>query len=98
MPRKPKTPESAKSPIIKRSLVIGRHKTSVSLEDAFWNELRDIARAKRSTISDVVQEIDRQRQAHNLSSALRVFVLQRCREAATSKSMITMAQVAPPPA
>ena len=97
MPRNPSTPESAKSPVVKRSLVIGRHKTSVSLEDAFWNELRDIARAKQSTISNLVEEIDSQRQGHNLSSALRVFVLQHFREAAMARSMMAVTRVAPLP-
>ena len=47
-----------KSTIIKRSVVISRHRTSVSLEDAFWRELRDIARAQGSTISELIEEIE----------------------------------------
>jgi predicted DNA-binding ribbon-helix-helix protein len=64
-----------KSPVIKRSIVIAGHKTSVSLEDAFWQGLKDIALARRSTLSDLVAAIDSQRQHGNLSSAIRLFVL-----------------------
>ena len=62
-----------KSPIVKRS--IARHKTSVSLEDAFWEGLKDIAKTKRKTLSDLVSGIDLDRERGNLSSALRLFVL-----------------------
>jgi len=68
-----------KSSIIKRSIVIDGHKTSVSLEDAFWNGLKDIAQTERVTLSKMVAEIDKNRQLGNLSSALRLFVLDRVR-------------------
>jgi predicted DNA-binding ribbon-helix-helix protein len=68
-----------KSPIVKRSIVIGGHKTSVSLEDAFWQGLKEIAQIHRSTLSNTVAEIDRARQQSNLSSAIRLFVLDRVR-------------------
>jgi len=68
-----------KSPIVKRSIVIGGHKTSVSLEDAFWRGLKDIAHGRRVTLSNMVAEIDRSRQQSNLSSAIRLFVLDRLR-------------------
>ena len=64
-----------KSAVVKRSVVIAGHKTSVSLEDAFWNALKEIARARHMTLSALVAEIDAQRQLGNLSSALRLFVL-----------------------
>lgn len=66
-----------KSPIVKRSIVIGGHKTSVSLEDAFWRGLKEIARAQRVTLSTMVGEIDKARHQSNLSSAIRLFVLDR---------------------
>ena len=47
-----------KSPVVKRSIVIAGHKTSVSLEDAFWTGLRDIAVARNMTLSDLVAAID----------------------------------------
>jgi predicted DNA-binding ribbon-helix-helix protein len=64
-----------KSPVVKRSIELRGRETSVSLEDVFWNRLRDIARQRRMTLSDLVATIDSRRQAPNLSSALRVFVL-----------------------
>ena len=64
-----------KSPVVKRSIVIAGHKTSVSLEDAFWKGLKDIAVSRRMTLSDLVGTIDTERQQGNLSSAIRLFVL-----------------------
>ena len=64
-----------KSPIVKRSVVLAGHKTSVSLEDAFWRGLKDIATTRRMTLSDLIGGIDVDREHGNLSSALRLFVL-----------------------
>ena len=64
-----------KSPVVKRSIVIAGHKTSVSLEDAFWKGLKDIATARQITLSDLVASIDTDRRHGNLSSAIRLFVL-----------------------
>jgi predicted DNA-binding ribbon-helix-helix protein len=64
-----------KSLVFKRSIVVASHKTSVSLEDAFWNGLKEIAGERHMTLSDLVAAIDSQRQHGNLSSALRLFVL-----------------------
>jgi predicted DNA-binding ribbon-helix-helix protein len=64
-----------KSPVVKRSIVLAGHKTSVSLEDAFWEGLKEIAKTKQQTLSDLVGSIDTQREHGNLSSALRLFVL-----------------------
>ena len=67
------------SPIVKRSIVIAGHKTSVSLEDAFWRGLKDIAHTQRTTLSTMVGQIDKGRSQANLSSAIRLFVLDRLR-------------------
>ena len=64
-----------KSPVVKRSIVIAGHKTSVSLEDAFWKGLKEIAGGRDMTLSDLVAAIDSERQHGNLSSAIRLFVL-----------------------
>ena len=64
-----------KSPVVKRSIVIAGHKTSVSLEDAFWKGLKEIASRRDATLSELVASIDADRQHGNLSSALRLFVL-----------------------
>ena len=62
-----------KSPIVKRSIVIAGHKTSVSLEDAFWSALKEIAKARHLLLCQLVAEIDHARRG-NLSSAIRIFV------------------------
>ena len=64
-----------KSPVVKRSIVIAGHKTSVSLEDAFWTCLKEIAGSRDITLSDLVASIDTDRRVGNLSSAIRLFVL-----------------------
>ena len=64
-----------KSPVVKRSIVIAGHKTSVSLEEAFWIGLKEIANGRDLTLSDVVASIDTDRHGGNLSSAIRLFVL-----------------------
>jgi predicted DNA-binding ribbon-helix-helix protein len=64
-----------KSPVVKRSIVVAGHKTSVSLEDAFWNGLKEIGGQRHMTLSDLVAAIDSHRQHRNLSSAIRLFVL-----------------------
>ena len=64
-----------KSGVIKRSVVVGSHKTSISLEDAFWHHLNEIARAQGWTVSKLIAEIDGSRRYGNLSSAIRLFVL-----------------------
>jgi predicted DNA-binding ribbon-helix-helix protein len=63
------------SPIVKRSIVIAGHKTSVSVEDAFWTALKDIAHSRGTAVADLVATIDAGRQHGNLSSAIRLFVL-----------------------
>ena len=73
-----------KSPVVKRSIVLAGHKTSVSLEDAFWEGLKDIAKARRVTLSDLVGGIDTNREHGNLSSALRLFVLNHYKATAAS--------------
>jgi len=65
-----------KSPVVKRSIVIAGHKTSVSLEEAFWSGLKHIAVNRRVSLSDLVGTIDAERQHGNLSSAIRLFVLE----------------------
>ena len=65
-----------KSPVVKRSIVIAGHKTSVSLEDAFWKSLKEIAIGRGATLSNLVTSIDVERQQGNLSSCLRLFVLE----------------------
>jgi predicted DNA-binding ribbon-helix-helix protein len=65
-----------KSPVVKRSIVVAGHKTSVSLEAAFWKGLKDIAAGRRMSLSDLVGAIHTERRHGNLSSAIRLFVLE----------------------
>lgn len=68
-----------KSPIVKRSIVIAGHKTSVSIEDAFWTALKDIAASRGTTVAELVATVDANRRHGNLSSAVRLFVLDHFR-------------------
>ncbi|GAB4071709.1 ribbon-helix-helix domain-containing protein [Ancylobacter sonchi] len=65
---------------MKRSIVIGGHKTSVSLEDPFWEAIKEIAAGAKRTLSDLVAEIDAKRENTNLSSAIRMQVLAHFRK------------------
>lgn len=74
-----------KSLVIKRSIVIHGHKTSVSLEDSFWRSLKDLATAGTTTLSDLVSAIaDSRVEGGNLSSAIRVHVLSHFRDKAAA--------------
>jgi predicted DNA-binding ribbon-helix-helix protein len=64
-----------KSLVVKRSIVISGHKTSVSLEDAFWKGLKEVASGRNITLSDLIASIDVERKHGNLSSAIRLFIL-----------------------
>lgn len=74
--------DHAKSAVTKRSVVIGGHKTSVSLEEPFWTEVRSIASNEQVTVSSLLRRIDRERSNANLSSAIRVYVLEHVRDRA----------------
>jgi predicted DNA-binding ribbon-helix-helix protein len=67
-----------KSPVVKRSIVVAGHKTSVSLEEAFWNGMKEISGLRNMTLSELVGEIDGNRQQGNLSSAT-ISAHARCR-------------------
>jgi len=68
-----------KSSVVKRSIVVAGHKTSVSLEDAFWRGLKEIASGREMTLSCLVAAIDGERRHGNLSSAIRLSVLDHYR-------------------
>jgi predicted DNA-binding ribbon-helix-helix protein len=68
-----------KSSITKRSVMIDGHKTSVSLEDSFWSGLKKIAQFERTTLGELLAKIDGKRERGNLSSAIRLFVLDQVR-------------------
>ena len=82
-----------KSSIIKRSVDIDGRKTSVSLEDAFWSDLKEIAHVQRATLSKVIAEIDKgRRQGNNLSSAIRLFVFDKVRARGGQCSQVDASQ------
>jgi len=75
-----------KSSIVKRSVIIGGHKTSVSLEAPFWEGLRRIAELHHVPVSGMLKQIDAGRDNANLSSAIRVFVLEHYRTQANGET------------
>jgi predicted DNA-binding ribbon-helix-helix protein len=68
------------STVIKRSIVVSGHKTSVSMEDAFWEALKRIAAGRDMTLTELVAVIDAGRAHANLSSAIRLYILDYYRE------------------
>lgn len=81
-----------KSVIVKRSVILEGHKTSVSLENEFWEGLREIAEQQKSNLSSMVRQVDRDRSKGNLSSAIRVFVLTHFRTQATAARPAAVAE------
>jgi predicted DNA-binding ribbon-helix-helix protein len=74
-----------KSRVLKRSIVIAGHKTSISIEDEFWDALREIATARGTPVGTLVSSIDVDRQHNNLSSTIRLFVLDHYRAQADAR-------------
>ena len=72
--------DAIKSSVIKRTVMVGGHKTSISLEDEFWSGLKEIAQAQGASLAQILAEIDTTRQQKNLSSAIRLFVLGHIRD------------------
>jgi predicted DNA-binding ribbon-helix-helix protein len=70
-----------KSTVIKRSVVVGGQKTSVSLEEPFWLGLKKIAEREHATLGDIIAGINSHRENSNLSSAIRLFVLAKAQVA-----------------
>ncbi len=78
--------EEAPTELRKGSVVVAGHRTSISLEVAFWRALRHIARAEERSVNQLVAEID-QRRSGNLSSAVRVHILEWFRRRAVTASL-----------
>ncbi len=66
--------------LVKHSLVIAGHRTSVSLEDIFWQALRELAVARTMSVAALVREVDASRGTANLSSALRVYLFSNTKQ------------------
>ena len=86
-----------KSAIVKRSIVLDGHKTSVSLENEFWDGLREIAQLQNTKLPALVQKIDRDRRNANLSSAIRIFVFNHFRAPAAGEQASALERPAPAP-
>jgi len=82
-----------KSPVVKRSIVVAGHKTSVSLEDAFWKGLKEIANQRDMTVSQLVASIDSDRRHGNLSSGIRLFVLNHFRALIDTAAITQMSDI-----
>jgi predicted DNA-binding ribbon-helix-helix protein len=78
-----------KSSVMKRSVILTGHKTSVSLEDEFWKGLREIAHERDMTLSELIAAIDADRERANLSSAIRLFVLRFYRDQLVGRDQIS---------
>lgn len=74
-----KPPFHAPSAIRKRSVTLDGHKTSVTVEDDFWEALAEIAKRQGLTMASIIEQIDRDRLSSNLSSGIRLFVLNEVR-------------------
>ena len=85
-----------RSLIVKRSIVLAGHKTSLSLEDAFWRGLKDIAASRRIRVAGLVYSIDTKRGQGNLSSAVRLFVLNHYQARQCDRAVKSLGS--PPPA
>ncbi len=79
--------------IVKRAIVVAGHKTSVSLEDAYWKSLKEIASGRNMTLSSLVTAVDSERPQSNLSSAIRLFVLDFYRDRLADVEGATMTDV-----
>jgi predicted DNA-binding ribbon-helix-helix protein len=66
------------SPVIKRSIALAGNKTSVSLEDPFWDGLHEIAASENIPVCTLIERIDTNRSIHNLSSAIRLSFVTKC--------------------
>ena len=76
-----------KSQVVKRSVAIDGHKTSISLEEAFWSSLKAIAQTQGATVAQTVTTINETRKQGNLSSAVRLFVLDCVRNGQMGKQV-----------
>lgn len=75
------------SVVVKRSVMVAGHRTSVSLEQPFWDALREIATERDISINALVASVDEARSRENLSSALRLLVLRHYRDKAGGASV-----------
>ena len=75
-----------------RCVYVAGRKTSVSLEDEFWNSLKEIADSRRETVSHLIASIDAERKTINLSSVLRLFVLRYYQDQVSRENLVDVAE------
>ena len=80
-----------KSLVISRSININGHKTSISLEDEFWDSLQEIAESRGKPVSHLIASINAERKSTNLSSAVRLFVLGFYRNQHSGQKLVDVA-------
>ncbi|MEZ0222829.1 MAG: ribbon-helix-helix domain-containing protein [Tardiphaga sp.] len=78
------SPHGSEGTIRKRSVMIGGHKTSVSLEDEFWDSIKEIAEEREQRLTDLINFIAEGRDRANLSSAMRIFALNHYKQMRSS--------------
>jgi predicted DNA-binding ribbon-helix-helix protein len=83
------------STVKKRSIVVDNHKTSVSLEDIFWDCFRQIARERATNVSKLIGTLEAERNGGNLSSTIRVFVLDHYRDNVASNQILPAGRTLP---
>jgi predicted DNA-binding ribbon-helix-helix protein len=80
-----------KSKVIHRSIMVDGHKTSISIEDDFWNGLKEIASQRGETLIQLISNINAERKTVNLSSVIRVFVLGYYQDQYNSSELVDLA-------
>ena len=81
--------------VVKRSIELARHKTSVSLENQFWEGLRAIAHKRNIPVAALIEQIDNNRTGSNLSSSIRLFVLSYFKTASRPSLSNTTPELSP---
>ena len=69
---------------IKRSVTIAGHRTSISIEQPFWDTLKELACSQKISVNELVRRIDAERQGGNLSSAIRIYILNAVKNRGTA--------------
>ena len=87
--------KAMKSTVIKHSVLVGRHKTSVSLEDQFWDSLKQFAEEANVPLGKLIEQIDQGRTHGNLSSAIRLFVLSHFQARCLNRQLVDAPKLAP---
>lgn len=97
-PIRPRTPNIRESVLVPRNITIAGHRTSVRLEPTIWEALHEISQNRLLNINDLISEIDRDRSASSLTSAIRVYVVEYLRTASVLAALSSTPAYDGPPA